>query len=268
MRYCVIVVGLLFLSGCADKEMQKLGNVSYVYSGVGCDDAKKHWLLDITAANVRDSIFLDSKNAERKIEINSRALDSTSYLYSLLSKMCSSDSIYLELPASVFYNSLNGDVPIYLSDSENISVNLWMRDKLTDLGYIAFKQTFEAQAMSRYVDQNRWNATLDTSTQIYYEVLKKKKGVKQNFTKVKVKYLLKTMNEQLIAYSKDEDPFIYDVNDKGVIGGIRFLTQYLKVGESARAVVPSSQAFGLDGNRRVSGYSPVILEIEVLEGIQ
>jgi FKBP-type peptidyl-prolyl cis-trans isomerase len=155
-------------------------------------------------------------------------------------------------------------VPAHLSDSERIYVNVWMRDKLTDIGYVSFKQTFEQQVMARYTQQNRWNATLDTTTQIYYEVLKKKGGPQGTFSKVKVKYLLKLLNEQAVAYSKDGDPFIYDVNDKAVIGGIQFLAKKLKVGESGRALLPSSQAFGANGNMRVSGYTPIILELEVL----
>jgi FKBP-type peptidyl-prolyl cis-trans isomerase len=143
-----------------------------------------------------------------------------------------------------------------------------MRDKLTAIGYVSFKQTFEQQVMANYTQQNRWNARLDTATQIYYEVLKKNNSKQDQFSKAKVNYVLKSLNEQVIAYSKDGDPFIYDINDKAIIGGIQFLANTLKVGESARALVPSNQAFGPSGNLRVPGYTPILLELEVLEHIQ
>jgi len=55
--------------------------------------------------------------------------------------------------------------------------------------------------------------------------------------------VLKSLNEQIVAYSKDGDPFIYDVKDTAIIGGIQFLVNALKVGESARALVPSKSGF-------------------------
>jgi FKBP-type peptidyl-prolyl cis-trans isomerase len=38
----------------------------------------------------------------------------------------------------------------------------------------------------------------------------------------------------------------------------------LAVGESARALLPSDQAFGSDGNTKIPGYTPILVEIEVL----
>ncbi len=268
MRLLIIIAACLVLVGCSKKELRQLGDISYDRLGEVCQDNKWHWLLDIEATNSRDSVYLDSRGLGRKVEINSRSLDTASHLYQLLAETCKEDSLYIELTAVEFYGSLKGEVPKHLSDSERIHVNVWMRDKLTDIGYVSFKQTFEQQVMASYTQQNRWNATLDTNTQIYYELLKRSESNQEKFNKAKVKYVLKSLNEQVIAYSKDGDPFVYDINDKAVIGGIQFLAKKLKVGESARALVPSSQAFGAYGNMRVSGYTPVVLELEVLEHIQ
>jgi hypothetical protein len=268
MRYLLIVAVGIFLVGCSKKKLQELGDIRYDRLGDVCTDDKKHWLLDIEATNANDSVYLDSRVLGRKVEINSKSLDTTSHLYKLLAETCKEDSLYLELSAAQFYGSLKGMVPSYLSDSERIHVNVWMRDKLTAIGYVSFKQTFEQQVMASYTQQNRWNARLDTATQIYYEVLKKNNSKQDQFSKAKVNYVLKSLNEQVIAHSKDGDPFIYDVNDKAIIGGIQFLANTLKVGESARALVPSNQAFGASGNLRVPGYTPILLELEVLEHIR
>ena len=69
----------------------------------------------------------------------------------------------------------------------------------------------------------------------------------------------------MIYYTKNDEPFIFDISDDGVIGGIRFLASKLSKGESLRAIVPSDLAYGASGNYVISGYTPVIIEMELLE---
>ena len=41
----------------------------------------------------------------------------------------------------------------------------------------------------------------------------------------------------------------------------------LAEGESLRAVVPSDMAYGAEGNKRVPGYMPILIELEILEAL-
>ena len=60
---------------------------------------------------------------------------------------------------------------------------------------------------------------------------------------------------------------MYDVSDQQVIGGIQFLAGKLSKGESIRAIVPSDFAFGATGNTIISGYTPIIIEMELIDYI-
>ncbi len=191
-------------------------------------------------------------------------LDSSSSLYMLLTQTCEGDSSKLKLTAKEFYTSMKGIVPAHLRGNDQITVHIWMRDKLTDVEHISYKKVYEKDLIGGYIENLRWNGTSDSSTGIVYEILKKDSGP-QPIKKAKVKYIIKSLNEQLIASSHGDRLLVFDVNDKGVLGGIRFLVSKLGLGESARAVVPSGMAYGADGNTRLPGYMPILLEIEIIE---
>lgn len=258
-------IGSILLFACGEKPMDKMGDVSYRRGGEPCAAVdKNHWLMDLEANNGADSTYLNTNEMGRKVEVHRLQLDSSSTVFKLLSQTCEDDSIQLQLTASEFYTSMNGKVPSNLKDNETIAVKIWMRDKLTDVEHITFKKVYENDAIGRYTEKLRWNGTRDSSTGIVYEKLKSKDGP-QRIKKAKVKYVIKSLNEQLIASSQDDNLLVYDVGDKGVLGGIRFLVSKLGAGESARAVVPSDMAYGSDGNSRVPGYMPILLEVEVVE---
>lgn len=266
MRNILIAcIGSILLFACGEKPMDKMGDVTYSRGGEPCTTvAKNHWLMDVEARTANDSIYLNTNTMGRKIEVHRLQLDSTSTLYTLLLQTCERDSIELQLTAKEFYTSMKGKVPAHLKEGENIDVKIWMRDKLTDVEHITYKKVYENDAIRRYTEKLRWNGIRDSSTGIVYEKLKTNKGA-QPIQKAKVKYIIKSLNEQLIASSTDENLLVYDVRDKDVLGGIRFLVSKLGTGESARAVVPSDMAYGADGNSRVPGYMPILLEIEIVE---
>ncbi|MGB1039080.1 MAG: FKBP-type peptidyl-prolyl cis-trans isomerase [Bacteroidia bacterium] len=269
MKGVWIILSVFLLHSCGDKAFEKYEDISYRRGGNGCEDAiKNHWLLDITAQNSKDSTYLNTKELKRKVEVQRIQLDTSSSLVHLLSKTCKDDSIELRLKASEFYLSLNGRVPSHLTQDEQIKVKVNMRDKLSDIEHIAYKKLFESQAIAEYVEQNRWNADRDSMTQIYFEKLKSTKKSVPEYTKVAVEYTIKTLNDQLIYRSKEGEPFIYDSQDKGVISGIRYMIERLAEGESARAVIPSHHAYGADGNQRIPGYMPVVIELNVLNAVE
>ena len=48
---------------------------------------------------------------------------------------------------------------------------------------------------------------------------------------------------------------------------VTFLANKLSKGESIRAIVPSDFAFGALGNPSIPGYTPIIIELELLDYI-
>ena len=265
MRYSrLLIIGILVIS-CGENTFQNHGNVFFKKGQSVCTEIKNHWLLDIKAQNFEDSIYLDTRQLGMKIEIHRLNTDTTSAFIQLLGSTCKGDSIYFKIRAYDFYTALKGTVPTYLNDSDYVFATLWMRDKLGDLEHIAYKKAFESNQIDKFINNQRWNGIRDSSTLIYYEKLKSNINQSPKYSKAKIKYVLKKINGQVIYYTKSHDPFIFDPSDEGVIGGIRFLASKLSKGESLRAIVPSDFAYGDSGNHVISGYTPVIIEMELLE---
>jgi hypothetical protein len=186
-------------------------------------------------------------------------------VYKLLSETCIGDSLKMKLSAAAFYGGLGGKLPLHLADEEKITVQLDVVDKLTDREHIMYKKAYESDAISRYVEQQGWNIERDTASGIVFERLKKRPESSDVVSKAKVSYVIKSLNEQLVARSTAGDPLFYDRSDKGVLRGIHLLVSKLKEGESLRAIIPSDYAYGAMGNTRVPGYMPILIDLEVLE---
>lgn len=260
----LIVIGLI---SCRQEEKTKYvknGNVVYIPTEKQCKENKNHLLLDIKLQNALDSVFLDTRKMGRKMEVHLLDTDSTSSFVRLLQQICVDDSLIFKIKAQDFYQSLHGSVPIYLNAMDTISGIVWMRGKLDDLEHISYKKAFERSQIDNFIQTQRWNGNLDSASAIYYEKLIKTQNATQ-FTKAKINYVLKTLQDQLLYMTKKGEPFLYDVSDKKVLLGIHLLMQKMKKGESVRAVIPSEYAFGPSGNKVVPGYFPVIIEIEILE---
>jgi hypothetical protein len=269
VAYYFCIISLAILTSCGESPYEQLGNIQYKRGDSACAGTNKnHWLMDLRAKNAADSTYLNTFILGRKIEIHTPQIDTASDLYKLLSTTCAGDSVELKLDATAFYTSLNGSVPLNLKGEENITVKVWMRDKLSDVEHIAYKKIFEAKAANSYVKENKWNAVYDTAMDVYIERLKKNELARGDFNKVKIKYEISSLNDRPIANSRIGDLFVYDKNDKEVIMGISYLVDRLAVGESGRVLVPSALAYGENGNEKVPGYMPVIIEIEVVEKIE
>ncbi|MFY0643987.1 MAG: FKBP-type peptidyl-prolyl cis-trans isomerase [Bacteroidia bacterium] len=267
MKY-LIALSFLFMLACTDNQSIEERGAIYTISGEDCfEQNSEYFLMDVILRDQNDSVMLNTIELGRKLEISRGQLDSQMLVAELIMKLCSGDSLNIELSADSFYMALGGVRPISL---ENQKINAWIRmqDKLTSLQYEVHKQLFEKQSMVKYVEKYRWNASFDSTTGIHYEKLKTSRSSSSDFKKASFKYVLKTINEDLIAYSKDEDPLIIDLEKQDVMKGIKFLAMKLKEGESARALIPSSSAFGTQGNEKVPPYFPIILELEYLEKIE
>lgn len=269
MRFVLRLLLILAIASCSDEKYETLGEISYRRSGERCSpDEEQHWLLDIEARSAKDSIYLNTRELKRKVEVPLNQVDTFSNLYTLLSETCEGDSIDLQLKAKEFYSSLNGKVPPYLSQDELITVKVVVVDKLSTLGYIGYKKAFESNLMARYTEKNRWNAQLDTATQVYYELLKKNPSGNSDFSKARVAYSISSLGGEVLAFSREDSPLFLDKNDKGLLPGIRFLANQIGAGESLRAVIPSNMAFGAGGNKMIPGYTPLLIEMEVIEVIE
>jgi hypothetical protein len=271
MRKLLIIACIAtLLWSCTDEaQSQFLGSIEYVRVGEPCNNAvKQHWLIDLEASDGTDSIYLNTIKLNRKVELNKDLIDSNSNVFSLIKTTCVGDSITMFLTANEFYTSLGGSVPLFLDGDIRIKIKIWIRDALNPIEYLAHKRAYELQSIKQYLKKNHWRAAEDSATGIYYEMLMDFKAREEPFKKAKLKYTMMSLNQDLIANSKDGDPFIFDVNDRSVLLGIQFLAKMLTPGESLRAIIPSHQAFGPTGNSKVAGYTPILVELKLLEIVE
>ena len=267
--YYILAIIISIISGCTDTPYELVGDVEYKRGGMACVPSdESHWLLDMEAKTAEDSIYFSTLKLGRKLELTTQQMDTTSHVYSLLSSTCIRDSVNIKLSATEFYKSFYGQAPDFLDTNARINVQLWVRDKLTDVEHASYKKTFEQDVIQKYVKSKGWNANLDTATGIYFERLKVHKNERNTFQKVKVLYSIQAVNGQLISRSTKAEPFIYDKADKGVLQGIQLMINKLAIGESLRAIVPSQYAFGAKGRDKIPGYMPVIMEFELLEKVK
>jgi FKBP-type peptidyl-prolyl cis-trans isomerase len=267
-KLLTLIFLFLVLVSCGNKPLDQLGSVMYLRGAEPCiDEDKNHWLLDLQARNSKDSLYQNTLSLVGKLEVHKLQLDTSSNVFDLLANTCKGDSIEMHLLAKTFYESLNGSVPLGMKPDEPIKVNIWVRDKLSDLQHIAYKKTFESHQMEQYVKANNWNANRDSTTEIYLDRLKQNKGNRGGNKKVLVSYIISNLNGKMLSKSTKDDLLVYSKKDKSILKGIQFIVNNLAVGESARALVPSDQAYGANGNEVVRGYTPVIIEIEVLAAI-
>lgn len=267
MKYLNILLLVITLASCSD-QMKKHDYISYKANGLNCQDsAKKYWLMDMVNRTENDSVIFSTLNMGRKLELDMDLVNRASSLFQLLAKVCDGDSIYLELPADSFYSAMNGSGPNKLS-GQNVKLNIHMHDKLSDIQYQAHKQAFEQRSIEKYVKKFGWNAQYDSTTGIFYEKLKTSRTANSEFKVGKFKYLLKTITDEPIAYSKDEEPLLLDTEDDTVLKGLRFAAGRLNEGESIRAIIPSNMAYGPEGNAKIPPYFPIIVELEMLEKVE
>ena len=93
MRYSGLLILSVLIISCGENTFQKQGDVFYKKGQSNCTEIKNHWLLDIKAQNPDDSIYLDTRQLGRKIEIHRLNTDTTSAFIQLLSSTCKGDSI-------------------------------------------------------------------------------------------------------------------------------------------------------------------------------
>ncbi len=264
MRKALILV-IIALAACSEQDWESFGGIQYKGADLQCDHAEKSFfLLDIHLRDDKDSILINTIKLGRKLELEAVNMDSSNSLVKLVNAMCVGDSLDVILPLDSFYLAFGGQRPKDLAAGSS-TLRIYLVDALSKIKYDALKRVFEKQSMERYVEKFRWSSSYDSSTGIYYESMKSSRSMHQNYKRAKIAYVIKGLNEELLEYSKEDEPLVYESSDQGLIKGIHFIASKLELGERIRAIVPSSMAYGPKGRDRVPAYYPLIIEMELLE---
>lgn len=261
----------VFISGCSRQKWEGTENFKYTFFDKKCEiiPNEAHLLLDIVGIRtLDDSIFLNTYHLNRKLELSLAKVNPSSKMYSLLNQFCKGDSIVLKCIADTFYTAFGGNLPYYISPGSTLEFYIQVKDRLNRDNYLLYKYSFEENVIQSYLKNIQWNATLDSTSGIYYEKIKKSDAPFQAIKKGKLHYSIQTLNGQPIDFSKENDPFIFDLDNKALLPGLRTMLGKMTVNERVKAILPSHQAYGPEGSWKVGGFSPVILEIEITEAIE
>jgi len=107
----------------------------------------------------------------------------------------------------------------------------------------------ENEQIDNFIASNGWNV-ITTGTGLRYQILEKGSGSKAKFGKlVRFEYEIKLISGETIYSSLISGPKEFTIGSGGVESGLEEGILQLKVGDSARFIIPSYLAHGLSGDQ-------------------
>lgn len=124
----------------------------------------------------------------------------------------------------------------------------------------------ENKQIDTLIARSDWDM-LATSTGLRYEVLKTGNGAKTAFGKfVRIKYDVKLISGKSIYSSEKTGPKDFKIGSGGVESGLEEGILLLRVGDSARFILPSYLAHGLSGDQNlIPPKSTLIYTLKLIE---
>ena len=124
----------------------------------------------------------------------------------------------------------------------------------------------EIDELADYLATNNINAS-PTWTGLYYFEDSVGLGVKPGFNDTVVIEFQATLLDGTIIGSSEsiDDAFTYNLWDWGIISGLNEAISYMNEGSKARAIIPSSLAFGANSSETMEPYSTLLYDIELIE---
>jgi FKBP-type peptidyl-prolyl cis-trans isomerase FkpA len=78
-------------------------------------------------------------------------------------------------------------------------------------------------------------------------------------------YSMKMINGIVIETMQDNDTMIFSVGQDHVLAGLDEGVTYMKEGGKSMLVLPSGLAFGTQGYLGIPGYSPILMDVELIK---
>lgn len=264
-NYSIVIFCSLAFSCQQEESAQTLGGFTYLPVKMDCQDSSiNYWLVDMMVKTESDSVLFTTFDKANKLELKRRVIRKESSLVHLLEGLCVGQTLELNSRADSLYLGLGGKLPLNLKAEDKLIATVALRDKLSERSYIANKLAFEKQSTERYLEQFSWDAQYDSLTRIFYEKTKQAPNNPKVNQRAKLNYSIESITGRPVTKNKPENPLLFDKADKNILKGIHFLVDHLREGEKVRAILPSDQAFGPDGNSKVGGFNPIVIELEVV----
>jgi FKBP-type peptidyl-prolyl cis-trans isomerase len=182
-----------------------------------------------------------------------------------------------------------GKYQVYIVKVEKVIQKGNLSDQVFSGRYMDYVKTLTEAAkkeepikIEKYIKANNLNVT-KTDSGLYYQVTQQGTGIKPALgDTVVVNYTLKLVSGKVVETSVKSDavkyklpinpmnpykPIHFALGAKGMIKGWEQGMQLLNKGSKATLVIPSSLAYGEQGNGQIQPFTPLIFDIELVDVI-
>jgi FKBP-type peptidyl-prolyl cis-trans isomerase FkpA len=277
-----ILITLAVLASCNKSEYpgykKSDSGVYYKLFKIGDDTVKCRYYDYITAdicyRTMRDSVFFKGR---RKFQISQTNIPGS--IDDCLILLGKDDSASFILPAqSFFVHTLSSDLPLFLSATDNMKIDVNIIEIQTPIAYAYEKQAFlkwiedfgeyEKTILQQYFDESKLKiAALNSG--LHYMTLRKGAGKKVELgDTIVVHYEGKFLNGKFFDSTRKRNEafqFVYGQQWQ-VIKGMEEGIGMMHEGEKALFIMPSDLAFGETGSSTgiIPPFSSLIFEVELL----
>jgi FKBP-type peptidyl-prolyl cis-trans isomerase len=269
----LIIIALAFLLttsvGCKKRikyEKTKTG-LEYYFFERNEDKPKgevgDYYILGLIVRMANDSVYKNSYETGTPTRFIRSVSMYPGDIYEALAMTSVGDSLIIKVSADSFFRVHGAAFPAEMKPGEILTFTIKVQEILKEGAFKMKMFQEELTEMEKFIARKHWNIVTDT-TGIKYEVTKPTQGAQiQTGDSVEISYFYYFLNEQIIAKSKPNDYWKFEVGNPDIINGISRLMTLLKDGESVRAVLPFEQAFGDVGNAGMPPFATIVMEIEI-----
>lgn len=280
MRNLQITITLFFalvvFNSCSKKESyEKTANgLEYIFhkknNGGKTGAVGDYYFFDLIVKRSNDSIINNSYESAVPAKFLRRKSLYPGDIYEAFSMCAEGDSLTIVLLSDSFYNSHNFPFPEYLIPGEKLTFTMKIREIL-NVGEFKMKMfDSELTEIEKFISGKGWVVKTDSLSGIKYEIIKPNPSGKaiNMGDGVKISYFYYYLNEKIIARSKPNDFWNFEVGDPEHIAGLSKALTFMHEGEKMRAILPFAEAFGEEGRAGIPPFSTIVIELEVHELIK
>lgn len=280
-----LIIASLFFYACAPKKNKSVSQFSYhplgyYYQLLAFEqDTEKvisnriAW-LSATFKTQADSIFWDSfNNMNDKFYLSGDTSSTSNFIAHRVSRLQTLDSMCLLIkPSDFFSQQFKFDsVPFFSENDSVVKVNILLKKWYTTNEFRMVKENLLAQELKQihnyFTTEAEANAAMDPMG--YYWIFKE--GLENTVPikpgqRVSISYEGYFLNGRFLEKSADNFEFRYGTPDQ-LLKGLNYVIGTLKLGQTAKIILPSPLAFGENGstNGIVPPYTPLLYQVKIIE---
>lgn len=271
----VLLTLFLFLISCADtasKFSQTNSGLRYRFYKSNIDNPKPidGDVLTVELACVyNDSLLFKSSNNFKDLRIVYNNSENNTIVNEAFSLMHKGDSIALLLPADSVLKILGIDkLPIYIAGNEIIELDIKLVDFISqeELKAELEQKYIESsnKLIEKYINGNKINVEPFSSGLYYIENIQGSGSYPEFGEKVFVSYVAKLLDETVVDDASDTVVEIV-LGKNQIFPGMEEGIMNMRKGGKATLIIPFDLAFGKEGSSLVPPYSPLCIDIVLVD---